>query len=117
MSEKMIRMTDTLLKPAMEGLEAALNALLVRMNKQGYDEGKVSLNIRLKLETIEALDPTTGEIGERLTPKIQFKAKYGMSESDSVEGSAADDTQVLAFDERSGRWYMASCEKAQKSMF
>ena len=117
MSEKMIRMTDPLLKPAMEGLETALNVLLLRMNRQGYKEGKVSLTINLKLESTEVMDPATGEIGERQTPRIRFKAKYGMSESNSVEGSAADDTQVLSYDEHSGKWFMTACEKAQKSMF
>ena len=116
MKEKKISMQDELLKPAEIELEGCIELLLREMIEGGYDSGTASLKLTIRLEETQIIDSETHEAAVGMTPVVSYKATYGVKRVIGVSGGCRDERQVVERSE-DGRYYIATAEKAQKSLF
>lgn len=95
--------------------DAALNMLINKMAVKGLDEGSLSLSIKLVLEEKQVTDPDTGALVKAMVPTVRYKASYSVKETNAIDGSIINNSNVLVQDDTG--WNIGVVADEQQSLW
>lgn len=98
--------------------DSMMQVLLRKMAKKGINEGKLSLEIKIKLEDrdMPVYDGTDDVTDTVQVPTFEHKVTYSLTEKEDKKGTF-DSEMRLVWDEKLGMYVMKYMNQAQRSMF